>query len=437
VTNLYILDTSVFITDPYAIDSFEAAEVVLPITILEELDKLKKSPAEVGRNARVAIKYLDELTSIGDVVQGVWLQPSKVKFRIDSIDRGAIGKDASYGDSQILACAAYFKETCGRPVVVVSKDINLRVRAKALGLAAEDYNSSSTTTSELYKGYKEVVHTPLGNRLQTNGFVELSEFERKTEVSLHENELLLINNAKGEGLSIGRRMGNKVNLIKPATPWGLAARNKEQGFLIDLLMDTSIPLVSVIGRAGSGKSLISLACCLELVLEKRLYKKLLICRPIQTIGNELGFLPGTMEEKIAPYYTAISDSFAFLFQNKANRSNPDAWKEQLFQYTDSGVIQQEPLTYMRGRSIPDALILLDEAQNLSKDEIKAILTRAGEGTKIILTGDVEQIDNRFLDAMNNGLTHVIDKFQSSHIAGHITLMKCERSELAEAAAELL
>lgn len=435
MNKIYILDTSVFISDPYAIDSFENSEVVLPITILEELDKLKKMSGDTGRNARLAIRQLDEISNLGDITTGILLNNS-IFCRIATNEFSNIGQDSSYGDSRILGCAVGIKNNSDKDVILVSKDINLRVRAKAFNLLSEDYNKVSDATLELYKGYKEVVSVALGNKLQTNNFIELHEFERKTDHFLNENEFVLINNSKGEGVSIGRRCGSRIQLIKPINPWGLAPRNKEQSFLIDLLMDTGIPLVSIIGKAGVGKTLLALACCLELVLEKRIYSKLIICRPIQTIGAELGYLPGTISEKIEPYYNAISDAFAHLLQGKFRNKN-NAWKEQFYQYVDAGIIQQEPVTYMRGRSISNALILIDEAQNLSKEEIKAILTRAGDNSKIIISGDIEQIDSNNLDAMNNGLTYVIDKFKSSHIAGHITLVKGERSELATISSQIL
>ena len=297
------------------------------------------------------------------------------------------------------------------------------------------YEKYSNATYELYRGCQEVVHKTLGEKLNNNGYLDNIEFEKKTKLILNENEFILLNNINGDGISIGRRADDKIKLVKPANPWGLAMRNKEQMFLTDLIMDTSVPLVSVIGRSGSGKTLVSLGCCLELVLNKRLYKNLIICRPIQTVGSELGYLPGNLQEKLAPYYSAIDDSFSLLFSNKSNKN--DAWKEQLYQYVDSGIIKQEPLTYMRGRSIPNALILIDESQNLNKEEIKTILTRAGENSKIILNGDIEQIDSKNLDAMNNGLAHIIDKFKISSLAGHITLLKGEKSPLATLASNIL
>ena len=225
-------------------------------------------------------------------------------------------------------------------------------------------------------------------------------------------------------LLVEKSSHNKIKAIRKTYPWNITSRNAEQSFLIDLIMDNGIDLVTAIGQAGTGKSLLSLATALELVMNKRQFEKLIIYRPIQPVGNDIGYLPGTKEEKLAPWFQAIMDNFEFLLNNKNNNNNE--WKRDLEMFQKKGKIEMEAITYIRGRSIPNAIILVDEAQNLNTNEVKTILTRAGEGTKIILTGDIEQIDSHDLDAMDNGLTYIIEKFKNSDLAGHITLTKGER-----------
>lgn len=428
----YIVDTSVFIQDPRVINKLNNCEIIIPISVLEELDKLKKLVAEVGKNARLAIKELDKMTRSTNIVEGVVLK-SNVRVKIDVMSYELVGTDQAYGDNKILACAINAAKHITNPVILLSRDINLRIRARAYGLLAEDYDKASDITNELYLGYKEINNKILGDKLQAVGCLNYSEFEKKTTSCLDPNEFILFSDGE-TGISMGRRIDSKIKIVKPFEPWGLVLRNKEQIFLTDLIMDPNVLLVSVIGKAGGGKSLVTMGSSLELVLNRKAYKRLIICRPIQTIAGDLGYLPGTLEEKLSPYYNAISDTFDFLFGGKNKK---DKWQDNLFQYINSGVIQQEPITYMRGRSLHNSLIVVDEAQNLSQEDMKTILTRAGENSKIILTGDIEQLDNRNLDATNNGLTYVVDKFRSFDIAGHITLLKGERSKLASLAAQIL
>ena len=244
----------------------------------------------------------------------------------------------------------------------------------------------------------------------------------------------MLESDNGDGIAMGRLIAlDKLKLIKKCYPWSVAARNVEQTFLIELIMDKNIDLITAIGQAGTGKTLVALASALELVLNRREYDKLVIYRPIQSVGNDIGFLPGTMEEKLSPWFQAIMDNFEFLLSGKSITD----WKRELEMFQKKGRIEMNAITYIRGRSIPNSIILVDECQNLSAAEVKTILTRAGENTKIILTGDVEQIDNDNLDATDNGLVYVIEKFKDSPLAGHITLTKGERSRLASLAAKIL
>lgn len=340
--------------------------------------------------------------------------------------------DPTYGDTQIMACAhVNWLAHPEHDVILVSADNNLRVQAKFRGIDAEkcDWNKSSLT--DLYTGTRTIVNEDAGCELQQAGHIDPRAFGIQ---DLAPHECIMFQADNGDNIVMGQKVSpNRVKLIRKVYPWNISARNKEQAFAIDLIMDKEIDLVTLIGRAGTGKSLVVLATALELVLNRKEYDKFVIYRPIQPVGNDIGYLPGTMEEKLAPWFHAIMDNFEMLFSNKNNTD----WKRELEMYQKKGKIEMEAITYIRGRSIPNAIILVDECQNLSKEDVKTILTRAGENTKIILTGDIEQIDNSVLDATSNGLTHVIEKFKDSELAGHVTFTQGERSKLASQAAEIL
>jgi len=430
----YILDTSTLVYDPCAYKQFPDSTVILPITVLNELDKLKKGSSEAARNARVAIRLLDEICERGDISTGILLEDNvMLKVDVNYIDLGDIDfrtfGDPTYGDTQILACA-YSNWLNDHETVLVSNDINLRVKAKSRGMDAEAHEGTRFSLTDLYSGSQVIRDEEAGLDLQQQGFID----PRCYGLKLNPHECVLFESDNGDGIAIGRQVApDKLKIIKKHYPWNIAARNKEQSFAIDLIMDPAVNLVTLIGRAGTGKSLIVLATALELVLNKREYDKFIIYRPVQPVGNDIGFLPGTMEEKLAPWFQAIMDNFEMLFHSK----NGGDWRRELEMYQKKGRIEMEAITYIRGRSIPNAIILIDECQNLSKEDVKTILTRAGENTKIILTGDIEQIDNSVLDATSNGLTHVIEKFKDSDMAGHITFIQGERSKLASRAAEIL
>ncbi len=430
MTKKYILDTSVLVYDPNSFNTFTDCEVVLPIAVIDELDKLKKLPNDAGKNARVAIKMLDALSALGDISVGI-LTDSDVLVRIDATNYPNEFGDALYGDTRILACAhnvsAQYPDD---EVVLVSRDFNLRVRFRALGLMSESYDKDRIAFSDLYSGVKSVTDEDASDKLMNDGWIDPKAFG----LDLFANECVAFLDDDGEELCYAKKSGNKLKLVKPLYPWGLSPRNKEQTFAANLIADTNIPLVTLIGRAGTGKSLVTLAAALELVLHQKKYEKFIIYRPIQPVGNDIGYLPGTMEEKLNPWFQAIMDNFEYLFTSSAGTGK---WRTNFETMKKNDRIQMEALTYIRGRSIPNAIILIDECQNLSKEEVKTILTRAGENTKIILTGDIEQIDNSTLDATNNGLTYAIEKFKDSELAGHVTFTQGERSKLASKASEIL
>jgi len=440
----YVLDTSSLIYDPSTWKHFPNSDVVIPIAVLNELDKLKKQAGEAGRNARVCIRLLDALSDTLDITTGITVeQDTLVKIDATYRDMNELGYagfgDPEYGDTQILACAfATWQEHPEHDVTLVSNDINLRVKAKSRGIDAVSHDSTDLSLSDMYSGTQVVVDEAAGEDLLQFNEINPQLFGLK----LNMNECVLFENEFGDGIAMGRKVGNNtVKLIRKVYPWNISSRNKEQAFAMDLIMDKSVDLVTLIGKAGTGKSLIVLASALELVISKKEYDKFIIYRPIQPVGNDIGFLPGTMEEKLAPWFQAIMDNFEMLFASKMTRGNhKDSaynWKKDLQMLVDRGRIEMEAITYIRGRSIPNAIILVDECQNLTKEDVKTILTRAGEGTKIILTGDIEQIDNSLLDATDNGLTYVIEKFKDSELAGHITFTQGERSKLASLAAEIL
>lgn len=430
----YVLDTSTLIYDPCSWKQFPHCDVVIPIAVLNELDKLKKQAGEVGRSARVCIRFLDEISELGDISTGV-LVDNDTLLKVDAswispnIDMG----DPTYGDTHILMCAYRWHIENQRnhegEVVLVSNDINLRVKAKSRGIQAESHEGQRYSLSDMFSGVQTVVNEEAGLALLKNNTIDPGQYG----LNLYPNECVLFQSDTGDGVALGRWVKGQIKLVRKVYPWNIAARNKEQSFAMDLIMDKSVDLVTLVGRAGTGKSLVVLAAALELVISKREYDRFVIYRPIQPVGNDIGYLPGTMEEKLAPWFQAIMDNFELLFGNKVGGD----WKRDLEMFQKKGRIEMEAITYIRGRSIPNAIILIDECQNLSKEEVKTILTRAGENTKIILTGDIEQIDNSLLDATSNGLTHVIEKFKDSEMAGHITFTQGERSKLASRAAEIL
>ena len=429
----YVLDTSVLIYDPCTWKQFPHCDIIIPIATLNELDDLKTRAGEVGRNARVCIRQLDEISNKGDISTGILLEDDvlvKVDATYTDLSDGSFG-DPNYGDSHILCCLQRtYSEHPERDVSLVSNDINLRVKAKSRGIEAISHDGDRHSISDLYSGIKIIVDEDAGLDLQDQSVID----PRLYGLELSPHEFVLFQDAEGNGVALGRKTNiDKLKIVKKQSPWNVSARSAEQTFLIDLIMDKNVDLVTVIGQAGTGKSLVSLACALQLVISKREYDKLIIYRPIEVVGKDVGYIPGTLAEKLEPHFSAILDNLEILLGNKVDTD----WKRTLEMFQKKGKIELAAVTFIRGRSIPNAVILLDEAQNLSAAEIKTILTRAGENTKIILTGDLDQIDAKDLDAANNGLTNIIEKFKNSDLAGHITLTKGERSRLATEAAKIL
>ena len=432
----YVLDTSALITDTDCVNSYGSNDILVPIKVLEELDKHKKRQDLVGASARTVIRFLDSLRSKGSLYEGVRLGKGKGILKVKGYDplmSFPAGLDLSVPDHQILA-VALSEKTESKKVIVVSNDINMRVVCDSIGMESEDCNPEKVVESgsSLYHGFTDVlVDDEFVDRFYANERMFLPEQKEK----LFPNQyLMLISSADNKKTALAKYVGSNMPLAK-LTPVGkkgvfnIKPRNKEQNFSLDLLMNPDIPLVSIVGKAGCGKTMLAIAAGLEQTIGvDSKYSRLIVSRPVQPMGKDIGFLPGTLEEKMSPWLRPIQDNLQFLMGND---------KITLEMYMQKGVIEIEAITYIRGRSIANAYIIIDEAQNLSMHEIKTIITRVGEGSKVVLTGDIEQIDNVYVDETTNGLTYVAEKFKPYDLAGHVTLMNGERSKVATLASKIL
>ncbi len=435
----FILDTNVLLHDPRSIYGFKDNNVIVPIYVIEEIDQFKRDLSELGRNARLVTRYLDSFRSEGSLREGVPLPHGgflRVGFAEQALPTPMV--DGNLMDNRILAVAIdLMKKEPDTPAVFITKDTNLRIRADALGLTAEDYDTERVEITELYTGFTELLAPREAvDQMYRPG----AEVEPPGQDTLFPNQCVLLKDETNPShTAMGRfsaARGTIVPLlrtIKEGT-WGVRPRNMEQAFLLDLLLNDEIKLVTIVGKAGTGKTLLAIAAGLHKVTEESLYHKLLVSRPIFPLGRDIGYLPGSVEEKLNPWMQPIFDNVEFLMNlSRADKKAGRGYHELV----DLGLIEIEPLTYIRGRSIPNQFIIVDEAQNLTPHEVKTIITRVGDNTKIILTGDPFQIDNPYVDATNNGLVHVVNRFKNERIAGHITMAKGERSALAELAANLL
>tara|TARA_B100000029_G_scaffold508403_1_gene595191 strand:- start:418 stop:1752 length:1335 start_codon:yes stop_codon:yes gene_type:complete len=439
----YLLDTSVYLTDADAIFRFENHDIFIPLKVLEEIDKHKKRQDSVGANARRIIRTLDELRTLGDLQKGIRLGKGKglVKVMSYSCLTGSVfppDLDLRIPDHAILATAkAVQQEQPNRKMIVVSRDINMRVICDSIGMLAEDYitEKAAESSDHLYNGFVEhLVDDQIIDRFYDGEEILIEEDE--VNELWHPNQfLMMVSNANEKKTALARFQSHHVPLKKiihdKLPDWKINSRNKEQAFAMDLLMDPNVKIVSLIGRAGSGKTLMAIAAGLQQTIglrsENNHYSRLIVSRPVQPLGKDIGFLPGTMEEKMLPWLMPIQDNLKFLMGDRTS----------LEMYMEKGKIEIEALTYIRGRSIANAFVIIDEAQNLTKHEIKTIITRIGDGTKIVLTGDIEQIDNIYVNETSNGLAHSIESFKQYPIAGHVTFKKGERSELATLASKVL
>jgi len=443
----YVLDTSVCLTESSCLYKFEDNDIVIPLKVLEEIDNHKKRQDAVGLTARKIIKIFDALRDKGNLQEGVRLRetnPATLKVVSGATRILPEDLDKSVADNVIISTALLVKASNPeREVIMVSRDINMRVICDSLKIKSEDYSSDKVLDDEsnLYDGSAVIiVDEDIVDRFYSGEdiFTESLDVDQK----LYPNQLITlisISNEKHAALArfiVPRKPLKLLYSIDKKGLWGVRHRNKEQAFAFDLLLDPKIPFVSLVGKAGSGKTLLAIAAGISQVIhdpfqtagQENAYRKLVISRPVQPMGKDIGFLPGTLEEKMHPWLMPIQDNLQFIMGSD---------KLTIEDYTEKGVIEIEALTYIRGRSISNAFIIIDEAQNLSMHEIKTIMTRVGENTKIVLTGDVEQIDNIYVDETSTGLVHAVEKFKTSELSGHITLKKGERSAIATLAAKIL
>lgn len=441
LSKIYVLDTNVLLQDPYAIYSFEDNEIVIPAAVLEEVDSKKRHLNEIGKHARDVSRLMDSLRGKGKLHEGVNLDNGG-SIRVELNHRSFQCLQETFlektNDNRIIAVALNLmheenQKEDGKQVILVSKDALVRVKADALGLPAQDFLSDRVINFDrIYPGYKTC-------------FIQddvLEQFYRQRELPIellpeeryYPNQFLILKSVASDKSAIVI-VDSALTKVKPCALghdhiWGIKARNAQQIMTFELLMRQDIELVTLVGKAGTGKTLLGLAAGLTQTEEFQSYKRLLIARPIVPVGKDLGFLPGEKEEKLKPWLQPIYDNLEYLFNAKKSGEI-----ERILAGISS--IQVEALTYIRGRSLPDQFIIIDEAQNLTKHEVKTIITRVGDHSKIILMGDPQQVDHPYLDEYNNGLTYVVEKMKEQALSGHVKLEKGERSHLAQIAADLL
>jgi PhoH-like ATPase len=438
---VFVLDTSVLLHDPNAIFCFEDNEVVIPYAVLEELEQKKRALDDVGRMARQAIRFLDQLREGGQLSQGVGL-PNEGKLRIElNHSSGAIlplFSDLSLPDNRILAVTLNLASDDERPVILVTKDIAMRVKADALSIQTEDFYNDKLSLAPLND---EVIVMNLKD-------AEVAELYEKGQIPLQEKAASnscvkgILTDQSEIPLLVSKDGTKLVNIYKRnSSYWGISPKNIEQIWAMNMLNDPEIKLVNLMGPAGTGKTLIALASALEQTIHQELYTRILCARPVVPLGKDIGYLPGMKEDKVRPYMQPIYDNLEFLLRPKMGKQrdkNDDFIVDSAIDMLrKKGQLEIEVLTYIRGRSIANQLIIIDEAQNLNAHEIKTIITRAGEGTKIVLCGDPDQIDHPYLDKESNGLAYVASRLKGQAFYGQVALIKGERSELAARTAELL
>jgi len=447
---VFILDTNVLLNNPNAIHSFENCEIIIPLLVLKELDKHKNRPDETGKNARTVNRILDGYRNGSSLLQGIKL-PNNIKLCVKTgTPKGTELlpqelKSCNSVDTLLLALILELQaQNKRKEYILVTRDINLRIQCDALGIIAENYRitGSKVADTDLYGGVSRIlVSQQQIDQFYKNGY--LSSDICAEDLELYSNQFLVMKSDEQSASAIAKYDADKQILEKLPdiqNTFGIVARNKEQNFALNLLLDKDISLVTLTGPAGTGKTLLALATGCKQTVDSHQYEKLIIIKPIQPVGKDIGFLPGTLEEKLEPWISPIKDNLNYLFKtpgtkpsSRKNKSN----NHYLSLLLEKNKIEIEAIAYIRGRSIPNAYIIIDEAQNLSLHELKTIITRVGEGTKIVLTGDLGQIDHPQLDLFTNGLTHAVEQFKYYNLAGHVTLIKGERSQLATLASKIL
>src|SRR6185312_7106683 len=434
----FVVDTNVLLHNPNAIFMFADNEVIIPFDVIEELDKFKAATDDLGRNARTVIRHLDQLRATGNISEGVPVPQTggRVRVVLEEGQKLCAGLTANTPDNRIICCALNLQQQ-GARVVFISKVINARIKGDALGLDTEDFEAQKVDFDHLYTGWREqVVPAKLIDRLFADKQARLEG------PPLYANQFVLLKDENDPNHTALARAKGEPGTIFPVRSrrgpvFGIMPRNLQQTMALDLLLDDSVKLVSLIGNAGTGKTLMALAAGMGKVLNEQVYQKLLCARPIMPLGRDIGYLPGDKDQKLTAWMQPIFDNMAYLLSNRlsgdgqhAQHASLSSVEQRIQQLMDSGQVVLEPLTYIRGRSIPHQFMIVDESQNLTPHEVKTIASRVGEGTKLVLTGDATQIDNPYLDSSSNGLSYLVERLKGKSIIGHVTLGKSERSELA-------
>ena len=455
----FVLDTNVLLHNPEALFSFKEHNVVIPLAVVEELDRFKRGNDDLARNARQCIRRLDALRKKGRLNEGVrWGDPRYDKaglIRIDTTEpeRPSILKDGG-ADNRIIA-VAYELHQRGEHAVFISKDMNARIKSDALGIQTEDFEAQKVDADRLYTGFLtvdvagEMIDELYDQRMlpvkTLDPFLASEDAGVRFTREISSNEFVVLHDAQDESHSgLARRLSDTDHLIPVSASrrptYGVLARNTEQTMALDLLLDDDLRLVTLTGGPGAGKTLLALASGMQKVFKEERFDKLLVARPIMPMGRDIGYLPGEKEEKLAAWMQPIFDNLEYLLSTRGapgQQAESRTVEQRLEALLADGRLVLEALTYIRGRSIPHVFMIVDEAQNLTPHEVKTIISRAGEGTKIVLTGDIEQIDNPYLDMSSNGLSYGVERMKGVGLVGHVTMRKSERSELASLAADRL
>ncbi|MBI4575752.1 MAG: PhoH family protein [Planctomycetes bacterium] len=432
----FVLDTNVLLHNANSLRSFGKSQVVIPIDVIEELDKFKKESTDLGRNAREVIRFLDRLRRRGRLGEGVVVDEATggtVAVDLHTAPPADAGLDLNTPDNRILAVALRLARD-GKEVVFVSKDMNQRIKADALDIRAMDFEKQTVNIDELYLGWRELQAAPD----EVRDFYEKKRLHVEERLYPHEF-VLLRDRTDPKHTALGRSAGAEGHEVMPfrgdiSKIAGISPRNMEQRCALEILLDDDVRLVTLVGQAGTGKTLLALAAGYQRTVKDGLYEKLLVSRPIMPLGRDLGYLPGTKEEKLTHWMQPIFDNLKFLLRSQKGTGDGGRKVEDLLA---GGLVEMEALTYIRGRSIFNQFLIVDEAQNLTPHEVKTIISRAGHDTKLVLTGDPYQIDNPYLDSNSNGLCYVVERMKGSDLFGHVQLSKSERSRLASVAVELL
>jgi len=412
-------------------------EVVIPFDVIEELDKFKTGNDDLGRNARTVIRHLDRLRQKGNLAEGVTVEETggRVRVILEEDQKLCPGLTANTPDNRIICCAFMLHKE-GKRVVFISKDINARIKSDTLGIKTEDFEAQKVDFERLYTGWREAV-VPASA-------IDTLFGSKQLPVALEDlkaNEFVLLRDEQNPDHTALSRYRSEVNALVPVRPrrgpiFGILPRNLQQSMALDLLLDDSVKLVSLIGAAGTGKTLLALAAGMSKVLNEQAYQKMLVARPIMPLGRDIGYLPGDKDQKLNAWMQPIFDNMSYLLSNRLasethnTHASMSSVEQRMTQLMETGQVVLEPLTYIRGRSIPHQFMIVDESQNLTPHEVKTIASRVGEGTKLVLTGDASQIDNPYLDSSSNGLSYLVERLKGKAIIGHVTLAKSERSELA-------